>query len=76
MFFLGARPGIAEKAAQRLLTELTGLAIVGMKDGYFQESQSEEVAKAVAAAKPDLLLAGMGSPRQELFIARYREMVK
>ena len=46
------------------------MAIVGIKDGYFRESQSEEVAGVVAAAKPDLLLVGMGSPRQELFIAR------
>ena len=35
VYFLGAKPGIAEKAAENLKTEIPGLNVAGTHDGYF-----------------------------------------
>ncbi|MEW6723767.1 MAG: WecB/TagA/CpsF family glycosyltransferase [Bacillota bacterium] len=73
LFLLGARPGVAEKAAYRLAQTHPGLVICGTHHGYFSEAEACSVAQRVFDACPDLVLVGMGSPRQELWIDRYRQ---
>lgn len=66
VFFLGARPGVAQKAAENAMARW-GIQVVGVQDGYFKDETP--VIEAIAQARPDLLLAGMGE-RQDLFIHR------
>jgi len=68
VFLLGGREGVAVRARACLLRRFPGLDIVGTQDGYF--SDEEEVIDQVRAAQPDILLVGMGVPRQELFMTR------
>ena len=65
-FLLGAKPGVAQLAADRLGERFPGLRIAGALDGYFADDGP--VAAAVAAAKPDFLLVCLGSPKQELWM--------
>ena len=39
VFFLGAKPGVAEKAAENLKEKYPGLNIVGTNDGYFKDDE-------------------------------------
>lgn len=71
IFLLGAAPGVADTAAVNLRERFPGLALAGVRDGYFEWNQSLEVAEAIRAANADLLLVGMGSPRQELWLAEF-----
>ncbi len=50
--------------------KIPGLKISGHHDGYF--SDEAEVIKEISTTKPDVLLIGMGSPKQESFISRNR----
>jgi N-acetylglucosaminyldiphosphoundecaprenol N-acetyl-beta-D-mannosaminyltransferase len=71
VFFLGAAPGIAQKAADKLMREVPGLNIVGTHDGYFK---SDDVAiAAVKEANAELLFVGMGNPIQERWLDRCLE---
>ncbi|MEA3239579.1 MAG: WecB/TagA/CpsF family glycosyltransferase [Candidatus Bipolaricaulota bacterium] len=70
VFLLGGREGVAVRARACLLRRFPGLDIVGTQHGYF--SDEEEVIDQVRAAQPDILLVGMGVPRQELFMTRAR----
>ncbi|MBA4115611.1 MAG: WecB/TagA/CpsF family glycosyltransferase [Rubrobacter sp.] len=74
VFFLGARPGIVEKAAGRLLAKHPGLKVAGARHGYFDQasgsSENEAVLREVNAARPDILLVGFGMPLQERWLAR------
>ena len=72
VYLLGSRPGIAERAAMRLVEQLPGLVVAGTHHGYFHGNGEEEVVARISAARPDLLLVGMGSPRQEALIVRRR----
>jgi len=67
IFFLGAEPGIAELAAEKLRLKHPGCNIVGTRHGYFPSESDEIVAKEIGETKPDVLFVAMGMPRQELF---------
>ncbi len=70
VFLLGGRPGVAARAAIRLKARYPGLAIVGTHHGYFADHDA--VVEKIADAKPDLVLVGMGVPRQERFMLTAR----
>lgn len=75
LFLLGGRTGIAEKAADRLVRDIPHLAVIGTHDGYFDAARSEQVIDAVNAAKPDVLMVGMSSPRQEEWVIRHADRI-
>jgi len=67
VYFLGAKPGVADRALERLVERLPRLRAVGVRDGYFDPGD-ESVAAAVRAAGTGLLLVGLGNPAQELWM--------
>lgn len=68
VYFLGAAPGVAELAAEKLRLKHPGCNIVGARHGYFPADSDDLVAQEVATFKPDFLFVAMGIPRQEKFI--------
>ena len=72
LFFLGARPGVAEKASARLKEKAPGLKITGVHHGYFDRTpegaENEAVLRKINAASPDILVVGFGMPLQELWL--------
>ena len=66
VFLLGAKPGVAEKAAENLLETYPGLNIVGTHDGYFKDD--ELPIEEVNSVKPDILLVCLGCPKQEYWM--------
>ena len=70
VYLLGGRPGTAEEAASNLRARYSGLAIVGSAHGYFAPADEAGVVEAIRAAQPALLLSGLGTPRQERWLAR------
>lgn len=79
LFFLGARPGVAEKAARRLEYRFPKLRIAGAEHGYFERTlgspENEAIIKRINAARPDVLLVGFGMPVQEFWLAENWEKV-
>lgn len=50
--------------------------VVAARSGYFAPDEERAVAEQVAAARPDLLLVAMGTPRAELFVARWSPVLR
>lgn len=69
VYLLGSKGDTAKRAARVLRAQHPGLAIVGVRDGYFPAGEDAAVAAAVAQSGADVLFAGLGSPRQELWLA-------
>ncbi len=63
LFLLGAKPGVAEDAAEKLALLYPELNIVGTNDGYFKDDAP--VIDKINAVSPDVLFVCLGSPRQE-----------
>ncbi len=69
LYLLGAKPGVAEKAAERLRTQYPGLTICGTADGYFKDAAA--AAKTLQEAAADVAFVCLGAPKQEQFMAEY-----
>lgn len=74
IYFYGAKPGVAELAAQKMQQKYPGLKIVGCWDGY--EKEQQKVIDDINQKKPDFLLVGLGAPRQEQFISSQKETIE
>ena len=76
LYFLGARPGVAEEAARRLEGRHPSLRIAGVNHGHFDHSagspENEAVVGEINAARPDILLVGLGMPLQEYWLMENR----
>lgn len=75
VYLLGAKPGIAEKATLNMEQKYKNLKIIGVHDGYFDENQEESIIREIQDLKPDLLLVGLGCPRQEKWINRNKDIL-
>ena len=76
VYLIGAQPGVAEEAAKVLRTRYPGLEVAGTQHGYFTPEDEPEVVRAVAAARPDILLVAFGQPRQEVWIRRHQPEIQ
>jgi N-acetylglucosaminyldiphosphoundecaprenol N-acetyl-beta-D-mannosaminyltransferase len=73
-YFLGAKPGIAEKAIDNIRHKYPQIQIVGVHDGYFQND--DEVINEINRLCPDILFVALGSPRQEIWMHDHRRKIK
>lgn len=71
-YFLGAKPGIAEKAAARLKDRYKNLKILGFHHGYFDKDpgsdENARVIQKINAIRPDILIVAFGMPLQEQWL--------
>jgi N-acetylglucosaminyldiphosphoundecaprenol N-acetyl-beta-D-mannosaminyltransferase len=73
VYLLGSNPGASREAAACLKRWYPRLEVLGTHHGYFQigTPHSERVVEHIAEQKPDVLLVGMGTPLQELWVDHY-----
>lgn len=69
VFLYGGRPGVAERAAERLRREYPGLRIAGCLDGY--RWQGGAAADGIRRSGADVVLVALGNPRQELWVEQW-----
>lgn len=77
MFFLGAAPGVAARAAEILKDKHPGLNIVGVISPP-QSSVLEmdpSIIDEIKNANPDILLVAFGNPKQEKWIGMYKRQL-
>jgi exopolysaccharide biosynthesis WecB/TagA/CpsF family protein len=68
VFLLGAKPGVAARAARRLAALCPQHRIVGTCHGYFSRDQADAVTDEVRRSRADVLLVAMGNLDQELWL--------
>lgn len=68
LFLLGAKPGVAEQAAQNLRASHPGLIICGTNDGYFNEDGP--VVEKIKTSGADVVFVCLGAPKQELWMKK------
>lgn len=71
IYILAGKEGVAQSAAKQLEKNFPQLKVVGFHHGYLRTEEEEaRVMGEIRRLEPDLLIVGMGSPQQELWIAR------
>jgi N-acetylglucosaminyldiphosphoundecaprenol N-acetyl-beta-D-mannosaminyltransferase len=66
LFLLGAKPGVAERAARNLERDHPGLVVCGVQNGYF--GPDAPVAGAIRSAQADVVFVCLGAPKQEYWM--------
>ena len=73
VFYLGGEPGVADRGAEVVRQRHPG-ADIAVHHGFFDMDPASQEAAAVLARiqayKPQVILVGMGMPRQEVWVAR------
>jgi len=73
-FFYGGLPGVAEALRGRLVDRFPGLKVVGTYCPPFRkvtESEDAAAVKEVNDCQPDVVWVGLGSPKQEKWMAEH-----
>ncbi|HEY3727883.1 MAG TPA: WecB/TagA/CpsF family glycosyltransferase [Solirubrobacteraceae bacterium] len=75
IYLLGSEPPIARQAAKRLARWYPRLDIVGAHHGFFplDSPHNERVIDDIVEHRPRIVLVGMGTPKQELWVDRYAD---
>jgi N-acetylglucosaminyldiphosphoundecaprenol N-acetyl-beta-D-mannosaminyltransferase len=75
LYLLGSAPPLARDAARRLRQHFPELDVVGAHHGYFEidSPHNERVIEDIQAHAPRIVLVGMGTPKQELWVDRYAD---
>ena len=68
LYILGAKPGVAERAAKNLTEKYPGLRIAGVHDGYFKEDG--EVLPGIQGSGADVCFVCLGAPKQEYWMQK------
>lgn len=80
VYLLGAAEGVAERAKQAIEAKWICVSVVGCYSppiGFEKNPQTNsEILDRVNAAQPDVLVVGLGAPKQELWTSRYREQIQ
>lgn len=75
-FLYGGAPGVAQELQQKLEAKFPGIKIVGTYTPPFRPlnaGEESELIRTVSEKKPDMLWVGLSTPKQEKFMAQYRD---
>lgn len=70
---VGAKPEIVQKAKENLEHDIQGLYVTYAHDGYFRDD--DEILNELKIRQPRLVLCALGSPKQEEFILKAKELL-
>lgn len=68
VFFLGAKPGVAERAATAMTERYPALQVVGIRDGYWPSGTDDAVVAQIKSSGATLVMAALGNPLQEKWL--------
>jgi bacterial polymer biosynthesis proteins, WecB/TagA/CpsF family len=71
IYFLGSSTQIIELAKKNMQEKFKNINIVGAHNGFFDNN--EEIINQINLLNPDVLLVGMGAPKQEKWIYKYKD---
>jgi N-acetylglucosaminyldiphosphoundecaprenol N-acetyl-beta-D-mannosaminyltransferase len=76
-YFLGNLPEVVSSAADHVDATYPGWVRAGAHHGFLADTAAEAaMVREINAARPDLLLVGMGNPLQERFLHRHRQQLR
>lgn len=75
LFLLGAAPGIAARAAERLRACFSNVDIAGVWEGSTRPEDAAEILAQLSATRPNVLLVAYGAPKQDIWIDTYRNQL-
>jgi len=80
VYLLGAAPGVAEQAAARVRETWPTVSVVGTYSpplGFEKDPvENAAILQRIAATQPDLLIIGLGAPKQEKWVHAHQDAIR
>ncbi len=80
VYLLGAAPGVAEQAAARVHQAWPAVSVVGTYSpplGFESDPvENAGILQRIATARPDLLIIGLGAPKQEKWVHAHQDAIR
>lgn len=73
IYFFGSAPGVADKAKAKAEELYPGIQVVGTRNGFFTEADEPGIIAEIKDARPDILLAALGVPKQEKWLKKHMQ---
>jgi len=73
VYFIGTTPENVQAAVGRARRAVPGLQVVGFHHGFFARDGEENVVRDLRRCRPNLVLFGMGVPKDQAFASRWRD---
>lgn len=74
VFFFGGAPDVAQTAAATWQQRVPEMAIAGVQHGFLAPEEQGQLRDRLKKLQPQIILVGLGVPRQELWIAEHRHL--
>jgi len=78
-FFYGGAPGVADDLARRFVDQFSGLRSVGTLSPPYRRllpDEEAQICETINSARPDVLWVGLSTPKQEKWMAGFRERLR
>lgn len=76
VYFLGSDKETIKKASREIEKMYHFVKVVGFHHGYFNRKEEYKILKEISEIKPDLLLVGLGAPKQDQFIFNNKKHIR
>ncbi len=73
--FFGAKEEVVQAAKENFLKKYPNLNFVYLRNGYFEFDKRNEIYQQLKSANPQILLVGLGSPKQEIIIKELKDIL-
>ena len=79
VYLLGAMPGVADTAASNIRDKWRNVDVVGTYSPPYgfekDDEECEQILQRISQAKPDILVVGLGAPKQELWVHKHHARI-
>ncbi|UYW26641.1 WecB/TagA/CpsF family glycosyltransferase [Methylorubrum extorquens] len=76
IFLIGAQPHVVSRTSSVLADAFPQHRVVGVRDGYFDVRETDDLMREVERSGADTLLVALGNPRQEIFMQQVTDRTK
>lgn len=76
VFLFGAKENIVKKIVTMYREKFGDQIIAGYRNGYYTVEEEENIAKMIAASSAQLLFVAISSPKKEIFLNKYKDLIK
>lgn len=72
-YLLGARQEVVARTVEVLKTKYPSLQLAGWRNGYWAADEESNIVQEIMRARPDVLCMAAGSPKQEVFLGKWKK---
>lgn len=76
IYFLGAKEEVVKKVVDKYSLIYGKQIIAGYRNGYFSKDEETVIANEIAESKPDILFVAITSPKKEIFLNKYKDLIR